>query len=178
MAPLPQNSTSRTWVKYNDGVNEHELMTRFDSEAISVADALGAVADFWVAIEEFLYEINIVEARWAEVGSNISLPVTWPGLASYGVDPMPSLLAPRETRWEGRDQNGKRVSFSQYGCKYTTPDIYRIISSGSNLPNLGVIAINANSAIGAFMTISLLRPTMKNYVNVNFNSYWEAEARP
>ena len=178
MAPLPQDNTHRAWVKYTDSVNEHELMVRFDGNAISVTDALGHVASFFEEIEEFLYELVIIEARWADQGSNISLPTTWPGLATYGVDTMPTLLAPRELRWVGRDQNGKRVSFSVYGGKFTSPDQYRIISSGANLPNLGVIAINAASADNAFLTISGLRPTMKNYVNVNFNSYWEYQARP
>lgn len=178
MAPLPQTATARAWTKYTDGTNEHELMIRFDANAISVSDALEEVANFFTAIEEFLYLITIIEARWADKDSIISLPTTWPGLSTYGSDPMPVLLAPRQLRWEGRDQNGRRASFSVYGGKFTSPDTYRIISSGANLPNLGVLSINDSSAVGAFLTISELRPTMKNYVNVNFNSYWEAEARP
>lgn len=178
MAVLPQDSTARCWVKYSDGVNEHELMSRFNAATLSVAEALQLTGDFFTAIEDFLYEITIIEARWADKESNISLPTTWPGASTYGTDPMPVLLAPRELRWVGRDQNGKRVTFSVYGGKFTSPDTYRIISSGANLPNLGVIAINTASADGAMLTISELRGTMKNYVNVNFNSYWESEARP
>lgn len=178
MAPLPQNATARAWVKYSDGVNEHELMSRFDANLLSVSAVLQLTGDFFEAIEDFLYEITIIEARWADIDNNISLPVTWPGASTYGTDPMPVLLAPRELRWVGRDQNGKRVTFSVYGGKFTSPDEYRIISSGANLPNLGVIAINTASADGAMLSISGLRATMKNYVNVNFNSYWEAEARP
>lgn len=178
MAPLPQDSTARAWVKYSDGVNEHELMTRFDANAISVSDALLLVGDFFDAISDSLYELTIIEARWADASSNISLPVTWPGTAVYGDSTMPTVRAPLELRWVGRDQNGRRVSFSVWGGDFSIPDTYRIISSGSNLPNLGVIAINAASAAGGFQTISGLRPTMKNYVNVNYNSYWESEARP
>lgn len=177
MAPLPQNNTSRAWVEYNDGVNDHVAMFRFDATALSVAAALSLYADFLSDIEEFLYLITIAGAKWAEQGSDISVPVTWPGASTYGSDPMATLLGPRETRWVGRDTSGRRVSFSLYGCKYTSPDSYRIISSGANLPNLGVIAINTASADGAMLTIGGNRATMKNYVDVNFNSYWEAEAR-
>jgi hypothetical protein len=152
-------------------------MFRFDQNTLSIAEALSLYADFLNELEDFLYEITITGARWADESSNISLPTPWPGTSTYGTDAMPTLLAPRETRWVGRDQNGRRVSFSLYGMKYTTPDNYRIISSGANLPNLGVIAINTASADGAMLTISGLRGTMKNYVDVNFNSYWEAEAR-
>ena len=178
MAPLPPNSTSRCWVKYSDGVNEHELMSRFDSNVLSVSDALQFSGDFFEAISDSLYLITIIEARWAEEGSNISLPVTWPAEPTYGDSTMPTVRAPLELRWVGRDQNGKRTSFSVWGGDFSVPDNYRIISSGANLPNLGVIQINTASAAGAMLTISGLRPTMKNYVNVNYNSYWETEARP
>jgi hypothetical protein len=178
MAPLPANNTARAWTEYSDGVNQHVLMTRFDASALSVADALGFVEEFLADIDDFLYEIEIGGARWAEEGSDISVPVTWPGATTHGTDPMPVLLAPRETRWVGRDSSGRKVSFSLYGCKYTSPDIYRIISSGANLQNLGVLAINLASAAGTFITIGGNRATMKNYVDVNFNSYWERAARP
>lgn len=177
MAPLPENSTARLWVDYNDGVNDHSLQVRFDAPDTTLGIAMTHADNFLTAIAGDLYEITVNGARFAAAGSNISLPATWTGGAVYGSDPMPVLLAPRETRWVGRTQNGRRVSFSIYGGKYVSPDTFRIISSGSNLPNLGVIAINAASDDGAFVAIDGFRPTMKNYVDVNFNSYWEAEAR-
>lgn len=178
MAPLPPNNTARTWTDYSDGINEHSLMVRFDATALSVADALGFVANFLLDISDSLYQLTIIGARWAEQGSNIAIPVTWPGDSTYGTNPLPPKDAPRELRWEGRDQGGRKVSYAVYGTNITTPDIFRVISSGANLPNLGVLAINAGSAEGCFQTIGGNRPTMKNYVNVNFNSYWEAQMRP
>lgn len=178
MAPLPQNNTARFWVDYNDDVNEHTAMVRFDATVLDVPSALDTYHEFLTDISDFLYEITIIGARWAEQGSDISIPVTWPGDSTYGTDFMPPLLGPRQTRWEGRDSSGRKGSLSLYGCKYTTPDSYRIISIGANLPNLGVLAINAGSALGSFQSIGGNRMNMKNYVNVNFNSYWEAEARP
>jgi len=177
MAPLPPQSTARFWVDYNDGENDHSLMVRFDEGDLTTGEVSDYVASFLESIEDFLYEITISGARYAAINSVVSIPVLWTGLSTYGVDPMPTLLAPREIRWEGRDQNGRRVNFSVYGGKFTSPDTYRIVSDGANLPNVGVIAINDASSVGAFLTISGLRPTMKNYVNINFNSYWEAEAR-
>ena len=177
MAPLPENNTARLWIDYNDGENDHSLMARFLAPDTPLSLAMTHVASFLTDISGFLYEITINGARYAAQGSNISLPATWEGDSTYGTDPMPTLLAPRETRWVGRTQNGRRVSFSIYGGKYTSPDEYRIVSSGANLPNLGVIAINAASEDGVMVAIDGFRATMKNYVDVNFNSYWEAEAR-
>jgi hypothetical protein len=177
MAPLPQNNTARLWVDYNDGENDHSLQVRFLAPDTTLAIAMTYAGEFFEAIEDFLYEITINGARFAAAGSDISLPATWSGASTYGTDPMPTLLAPRETRWVGRTQNGRRVSFSVYGCKYTSPDTFRIVSDGANLPNLGVVLINDASDDGAFVAIDGFRPTMKNYVDVNFNSYWEAEAR-
>jgi hypothetical protein len=164
-------------VDYNDGENDHSLQVRFLAPDTTLAIAMTYAGEFFEAIEDFLYEITINGARFAAAGSDISLPATWSGASTYGTDPMPTLLAPRETRWVGRTQNGRRVSFSVYGCKYTSPDTFRIVSDGANLPNLGVVLINDASDDGAFVAIDGFRPTMKNYVDVNFNSYWEAEAR-
>lgn len=177
MAPLPQNNTARTWTEYTDGVNEHTLMVRFDATELAVADALGYVADFFDAIASDLFEITVLGARWMEQGGDVSIPVTWPGDSVYGSSTMPLVAAPKELRWVGRDSSGRKATFSIYGCDLAVPDTYRIISVGDNLPNRGVLAINAGSAAGAFLTIGGNRPTMKNYVNVNHNSYWETQAR-
>lgn len=178
MAPLPENNTGCYFVDYTDGVNEHSLMVRFHDGEVSVPAAGDLIAAFWLAIEDSLYEITILGARYREANATVSIPVTWPGDSVYGADPMPVLLAPRETRYVGRSSTGRRVSYSIYGGKYTSPDIYRIVEPDNADFLAGHLAIDAASAELVFLTIDLNRPNLKNYVSVNFNSYWEREARP
>ncbi|HKY44547.1 MAG TPA: hypothetical protein VJM50_15770 [Pyrinomonadaceae bacterium] len=177
MAPLPENNTARLWIDYNDTQNDHSLMVRFLAPDTPLSLAMEHVHNFLTAVSPDFFQLTIQGARFAAQGSNISLPATWTGDSTYGTGTLLAVNAPREVRWVGRTQNARRVSFSLYGADIVTPDTYRIVSSGTNLPNVGVIAINAGSEDGVFVGIDGFRPTMKNYVNVNFNSYWETEAR-
>jgi hypothetical protein len=177
MAPLPENNTPRVWVGYYDGVNEHEMMIRYIASGATLADVLGFAHDFLLAIDPMLYTIEITGARASASGSTFSFPVLWTGQPSYGDDPMPTLLAPRETRWLGRDNTGRRVSWSIYGGKYTSPDSYRISALDNVNVSNGITAIETAIVGDAFVTINLGDPIVYPYVDVNFNSYWEKEAR-
>ena len=177
LEPLPANSTSRLWVDYDDGVNEHTLLVRFFNGGSTFSEAMVAAHNVLSAFGTSLYLIGITGARWADVGDDISTPVTWTGDATYGVDPMPTLLAPRETRFLGRTPGGRKASWSFYGVKYTTPDTYRI-NTGDIAFVAAVLADLATAqSNGNFVGIDNGNPVNYPYANVNFNSYWEKEAR-
>lgn len=177
MAPLPENNTPRFWLDYNDGENDHSLMVRYVASGATLADVMDNLDAVLVEMEPMLYAITITGARASASGSNFSLPVTWTGAAEYGADPMPTLLAPRETRWVGRSQLGRKVSWSFYGCKYTSPDSYRLTVGDLAAVGDVIAAIEAAITADVFVAIDLTAPAVYPYANVNFNSYWERQAR-
>lgn len=177
MAPLPQNNTARAWVDYNDGQQTHSLMMRFNEPTVSNEAAIEALANFFVAAATLLYEVTILGARISAQGSDVSFPQAWTGETTYGDSALPAVFAPRETRFLGRSLNGRKVSWSLYGGKYTTPDDYRLTA----LDDAGVASVlsylDSVDSDGIFLTISGHKPIRYPYADINFNSYWEMRVR-
>jgi hypothetical protein len=126
----------------------------------------------------------VTGARYAAIGSNISLPVDLSisdllGFAGTDTDPFPAVEHPRELVWVGRSQlTGRRARFSLYGSIIATPANYRLgpgetVWAGSTF----IAALNAASAAGQFISIDGTPVQWYPYVNVNYNSYWETERR-
>jgi hypothetical protein len=121
-----------------------------------------------------------LRARAQGAGSSVSVPAelgalsTFVGTASGG---LAQVDEPREYRWVGRSIGGRRVSVSLYGITIATPADYRY-EGASGPPSLaGVRDALVASAPGVFVAIDDTNPLWYSYVNVNYNSYWEQEAR-
>jgi hypothetical protein len=178
MAPLPADNTARFWYDYHDGQNPHTILCRFTTSlGFDITDVMAAVDDLLNALDEDLYLINTLGARFADAGSNISVPVIWTGAASYGAGSMPAVFAPRQTMFLGRDSLGRRFRVSIWGIDQTTPDNFRFASVSGNFVDRAVTSLVASQAGGAFRTISGNQPSMYNYADVQFNSHWETAAR-
>lgn len=176
MAPLPPSNTRRLWVNYNDGVNDHQLMLRGTTDA-TPADLMAVADAFLVALADTLYAISVAGADYAEVGTNISNPQVWSGSSGYGTGAMPDVNAPREFAWEMRSNDGRLGSYSMWGINAATPPAYRILfGANADLDAARAVLIGAHN-VGTLCTISGQRGVLKTYYNVNFNSYWEEQAR-
>jgi len=177
MAPLPESNTARWFLDYSDGINEHSMMFRTVSPA-SMATLKSEVDTFLDTMAPQMFVITIIGMRVALVGSNVSNSTPWTGNATYGTGVMPATLAPREVRFVGRSADGRRNSISVYGTKFVTPDTFRIPSSADTVIEAALLRLANAAALGIGATISGQAPIWKAYANVNFNSYWESEARP
>lgn len=177
MAPLPDNNTARFWLDYTTPLNQHSLMVRYSPSGATLAEVMAAVDSFLSAIEGMLNVINIAGARASAAGSEFSFPVLWTGAATYGSGALNAALEPRETRWLGRDNGGRRVSWSMYGCNYDTPSNYRLDAAEFTDVGAGISAIEAAIVGDSFLTINYGDPIIYPYASVNFNSYWERQAR-
>ena len=176
MAPLPQESTARFWVKYNNGVDEHEVMFRHPEES-SISALKVVVAAWFDALDPIIYAITIVGARYALNGSTVSNPIVT-GLASgYGTGAMPLVSGPRELRFEGRSFDGRRASWSMYAQNIGTPDVYRFLPEANANIDATIAVLGAAASTPDICTISGESPIIYQYANVNFNSYWEEQRR-
>jgi hypothetical protein len=176
MAPLPPESTPRLYVDYNNIHAAHTLVFRYDPAApLSAVQAFAH--NFLTELAPIMYAITIDGARFSLAGTNVSNPITWTGDASYGTGLQPEVQAPFEIRFQGRGASGRKVSWSLYGCSLAAPATYRW--PAGTIPELdAAITVLRNAAgAGTFITIAGDQPLIKGYVNANFNSYWEQEAR-
>jgi hypothetical protein len=64
-----------------------------------------------------------------------------------------------------------------FAINIATPDNYRYAGGANIVLDAAGAAISAATLVGCFQTISGDVPLIKTYVNVNYNSYWEAEPR-
>jgi len=176
LGPLPANNTGRLWVAYNDSINNHELMVRYNTTT-----TLSAVMDFidqyLTAQDTILYLTTILGARYSGPGSDISSPIVWTGAATYGDGTMPLNQAPRELCYLGRTSGGRRFRTFLYGGKFTTPDDFRFPSVAESVVEAALGVIFDAGADGSFVAIDNLRPTLYTYADVQYNSYWESAAR-
>ena len=57
MAPLPENSTMRIWIKQEGPRGAHETMFRF-ADGVTVADAIASIADVLTAGTGLVYDTH------------------------------------------------------------------------------------------------------------------------
>ena len=177
MAPLPENSTDRFWLDYTDGINDHSLLVRFNGEFATVNAVMGSVQGFLEALSPELYTLTIQGARVSAQGSNISVPVPWSGNVTYGQFAMPNELSPRQLCFLGRDGFGRRARWFVFGWDAPPPDPFRIGITPATAFDNALIAIRDGQQESIWLTIAGQVPTMYTYVDVNYNSYYEAKAR-
>lgn len=177
MAPLPENNTNRFWVDYNDGMNDHSLQVRYDDSGGGLTFAKSSAALFLTALSPQLYAITVTGARYSLATTTISLPTPWSASTTFGTGAMPGSVAPRQLCYLARDGQGRQVRWFVFGCKLETPNDYRFsLGENSDLAEAwGVISDAQNG--GAFLSIAGLNPEMYSYIDVNFNSYYEAKTR-
>lgn len=177
MAPLPENSTDRVWLDYTDGHNPHSLLVRHTGGQTNVGSVLAQINLFFGALAPQMYLITVTGARYSDQGSVFSFPVAWEGPASYGTGAMPGSLAPRQLCYLARDTTGRRVRWFVFGCKLETPNDYRFnLTENADLAEAwNVISLAQQNNI--FCTIAGVNPTLYSYIDVNFNSYYEAKTR-
>lgn len=174
---LPESNTSRVWVDYNDGVNAHSLMLRFQSIESSAANVALVLMDYLEAMNDDLYLISINGARTAVSGSNVTNPLTWPGAATYGAGAITLPNVPRQLMFEGRDNLGHRWRLSQFATLVNTPNNYRIdLESDVPLANAAAVLASALNA-HTICSIARLNVVMKGFVSFNYNNHFEAKAR-
>lgn len=178
MAPLPPENTARFWLDYHTINHAHSLMWRFDADDATISVVEGDVHSFLTGLTPVLYALTVDSARFAAKGSVVSVPVAWEHAASYGTGDEPLAGGPIEIRYEGRSVGGRRGHTSLYGYKAGVPGTFRIGITPSTPLDDGLIALIGAGVHRSYLAIDEQRMNMKTYVNINFNSYWEAKQRP
>ena len=176
MAKLPANNTGRVWVDYSTANAQHSLMLRHPTSADRF-QLIGAMADLFAALSPEMYQIDILGARYANLGSDVTLPMTWVGSSTYGSSQEPPINMPRFCSLTGRSYQGRRWAVQIYGVKTNAPVDYRLPWSAS--PNWQIIGdfIETASVDGTIAAIDGSAIFLHEYVNFNYNDHWVGEAR-
>lgn len=177
MSALPPNNTARVWVKYTDGINEHELLIRHNTATADVADVLDFADDLFTQIADSWYQIGVLGARASSQHSDFSFPTAWPHSPTYGGGAMPKVFSPRQFCLLGRTSLGHRIRFFLFGYEGTSPDDYRLARGSGNIVDDALTVIEAAQLNGIGLCIDGQVPVMYQYADFNFNNYYERQAR-
>lgn len=174
MAPLSPDNTQRFFLDYSTTNLSHTLMVRTTS-ATSAGAFSTFMDDFLTALAPELSLITVDGARVAQISSNVSIPITWSGAATYGTGSEALNFRPRALCFLGRTVNGRRARMFIYGGDFTSPNDFRITRASNANIDAAYDVLELNPQF--FAGIDGLATTKYQYCDVNFNSYWEREVR-
>lgn len=175
MAPLPPSSTARVFYDYSQGPVQHTLMVRV-TEAAAQADIDANVEAFLNAIAPILVASTITGVRRAELGSDVTLPITSAIQGdTFGAGAGDISSSARQISFTGRSPGGRKARVSMFGLNFAPTD-YRF-SGGEN-----GAARDAWESLGTdadvFIGIDGLSPVLwHQYANVGLNDHYVKEAR-
>lgn len=180
LPPLPANNTSRAFIKYTTGRVQHEFTYRFSSE-LAPEDTLNWLDDLLGVLQSTLPTTwALVGAEWQQNGSIVRLPFslgTLQGFEGTEAAAFPLQQEPGQWTFVGRGEfTGRRVRIGFFGISATPPATYRLTGAGKPAwADAVLLQLASDPSIG--ITVGLDRPFWYDYVNFNYNSYWETEAR-
>jgi hypothetical protein len=178
MAPLPINNTSRMIYEYSWPNGDGNFQIRFNSALVSTADVDNYTLGLLGALDPILSaDWTIIGQRFQQQGNTFSLPVAPIGFTSTPTTVQPEAQRPLEVSFQGRSSGGRRASLSIFGARLTVPAIYRI-PFGVVTDVDGVISyLQAGLIDGVHVAIDNLSVLWYSYANLNYNSYYERQAR-
>lgn len=175
MAPLPINSTARVLVDYTVNSRSHVMSARVG--APEDADvALGAMADILSALGGSNCVLLIAGARFIAEGSDVSIPIVWPGDTSYGSGAATDRFAASYQSFVGRDTGGKRVRFTVFGFAGAgTDDNFRAPEEDTG--RVTEVLTILRETEGCFITIGGSTAIWNPYVNTGENAHFRDKFR-
>lgn len=180
MAPQPA-TTNIFYVDYEGPMGTRTFQLRF-ADAVTAVEAREVVKAYINAALVPLWplEVSVTGFRWRAKGTTVSLPVGLQGLTYVGTDSanLTAVDFPRFMSISGRGgSRGEQVIHFVYGGVFLTPTNYRYVAGDSSKADALLNAMPAVIAGGGFRTDSGDTPSLRPYVNVGFNSYFERRRR-
>lgn len=179
--PLPENNTGRVIVGYTTGRETHTLIFRYGAGA-TPTQAIDRVRLFLLALQSQLPNTwTVIDAQAQAAGAVVTLPVSLGTLAGFtGSSALPIDVRREPLQWNfiGRGiTSGRRTRVGLYGLTTDVANEYRYVGSGITGPFANAITVLQNGGNIAPVTIAGDAVDWYDYVNVQYNSYWERRQR-
>lgn len=175
MAPLPSNNTDQYFLDYTTSGEQHTLLCR----AADGSTAAGASAAIDALLDVIQGNFNLITVdlfRFQAAGTNISLPVTWAGSATYGGPAGDHFETAQYLDFVGRSSEGRRCRVAVFGATFSfIGNDYRVGPSEGTLV-ADALAVLSGSP-GYFVAIDGLEVVWNNYANCGVNAYWRNKVR-
>lgn len=183
MAPMIPSNTARYWVDYRSNGRDHTAMFRYVQGALGDAPDITQLASYLIVLNAFasVMPTNLVYlgARFANPGSNVSLPTALPVGLITGVNVPNPGEAPAFWSVPGRTVAGQRARFTMLGAALsaaqdeTDLQDYRMAQAESVEAAAICNAMDQAEVVG----IDGEPVVWKNYCNVGYNAHWQRAVR-
>ena len=176
MAPLNPNNTPRLFVNYTVGGEDHTQMVRYLPSG-SQSAAVDTLVEMWAFLDASLYLCTITSLQYSIAGSNVRIPLVWPGDPSYGSG-APS--AGQEMKFfsvVGKDNSGRRVRLEQFGIIQAVPSTWRLLIGVNSDMDDWFGHVRAAYAATTFCTIGEDNAYFNAYYNFKYADDGIAKAR-
>lgn len=173
MAAHNPTHTARLWVDYTTAGANHSLQLRYTSESSASAAASTFSAVLAANLGSFRASTVFRGARVAQLGSNVTNPVTFTSRTGTGGGSQTTVE--RVTFWErpGRSLDGSKVRYFLYGMYPTTatPGTWRVVAgTDARLDAFWSDFADFAEETG-LVTIGLQGPLLHAYYNVGQSAY-------
>lgn len=182
LPPLVPANTCRLYVDYKANGREHTVQFRYggiEGAGPPPTAFLAGVSDFLNACEAFMpTDWQSLGARYSEVGSNVSLPIT-PLSFGPGVIGVWAGEAPAFVSFVGRSSGGRRTRVTLLGAGLAPGDEGGVTSDyRATVAESGAIATARTQLIAAgVQAVDGLPVTWYAYANLGYNAYWQRAVR-
>lgn len=175
MAPLAPNLTDRWFLDYNTCGHDHTLLMRTETSIDEVA-ASAKLADLLGSVPSLFFQITILQLRFSEAGSTISLPRTWGGVATYGGSAGVAYQSAQYLNFIGRALDGVRARVAIFGCTFSEQgNDFRV--TPVEQPEVGDAIDVLNADPDYFEAASGSQVVWYAYANSGQNAYWRNRIR-
>lgn len=174
LPPLPENNTARYFVDYEGPYGKHSAQFRANHGG-DPASVIPTIQGLINAIKPAIFaDTTFNGLRFADVGSNISNPLTWAPIQGTAVGTLAPEFYPRFFAFWGRGPDGRETKLTFYGGNIGVSADYRMTGGENSTVAAGVLYLNTQSV---FQTISGSRPIWKQYANTGYNAYFQRKRR-
>jgi len=175
MAPISPDNTQRFWVDYSVCGHDHSLLMRAGSTVVA-SDASATMAAFLAALDGQLFLLTVTGFRSAAPGTNITVPETWLGAASYGSGAGSEYQSAWYYDFVGRGATGHRARAAVFGVvQLASGANYRITPAEATAVGDALDVLVSDGDM--FLDIDYEVPVWHQYANSGANAYWRNKIR-
>lgn len=175
MAPISPDNTQRFFLDYTVCGYPHTHLCRAGS-TVTASDAGATIAAFFAALTSQFRLITVLGFRSAAPGTNITVPETWPGAATYGSGAGSPFETAQFLDFVGRGSTGHRVRASIFGCSGTNAGgDFRITPAEVSAIGDALDVLLSDGDI--YLDIDYEVPVWHEYANSGQNAYWRNKIR-
>lgn len=189
LGPLPVTNTARYFVDYKANGVGHTMLFRYlapSGGGEPTSTFIARVATLFNDIKSLLpTDLTVSGARYAALGSTVSLPATAPAAPAGTATPQ-AYQKPAYFSFVGRSRGGRRVRWTFLGAAYVSASAaaandYRVTSAENTAVATAVTNISGWCSLGGTDGLYGIDGTanaiIKPYIDLGYSAYWTRTSR-